>query len=86
MKINRNDACPCGSKKKYKHCCKTKLPSNQINQLVRSLILSAILLVAGLTIYSVVEFYQEDRPEMEAYKCDNPSCNQIHYRPVSQSN
>ena len=20
-KVQRNDACPCGSRKKYKHCC-----------------------------------------------------------------
>jgi len=25
MKIGRNDPCPCGSKKKYKHCCKDRI-------------------------------------------------------------
>ena len=83
MKINRNDACPCGSEKKYKHCCGSKSSGNENNQLVRGIILSAILLVTGLTIYSVVEFYQEDRPEMEAYKCDNPNCGKVHSRPVA---
>ena len=82
MKINRNDACPCGSEKKYKHCCGIKSTGNDSNQFIRGLILSAILLVTGLTIYSVVEFYQDDRPEMEAYKCDNPNCGKVHYRPV----
>lgn len=24
MKIGRNDPCPCGSGKKYKHCCLAK--------------------------------------------------------------
>lgn len=24
MKVGRNDPCPCGSGKKYKHCCYTK--------------------------------------------------------------
>ena len=83
MKINRNDACLCGSEKKYKHCCGSGTLGNESNQLVRSIILSAILLVTGLTIYSVYDFYQEDRPEMESYKCDNPNCGKVHYRPVS---
>ena len=25
-----------------------------------------------------------DVPEMEAHKCDNPNCDRIHYRPVSE--
>lgn len=25
MRIGRNDPCPCGSKKKYKHCCKDRI-------------------------------------------------------------
>ena len=80
MKINRNDACPCGSEKKYKHCCGSKsLGSESSSQIVRGLILSAIIVLAGLTIYAVFE----DRPEMEAYKCDNPNCGKVHYRPVS---
>ena len=83
MKINRNDACPCGSKKKYKHCCENNSSGNERNRLVLSLIVSAILLITALTLYSVVEFYQEDRPEMEAYTCDNPNCGKVHYRPVA---
>ena len=82
MKINRNVTCPCGSEKKYKHCCGIKSTGNNSNQFILGLILSAILLVTGLTIYSVVEFYQDDRPEMEAYNCDNPNCGKVHYRPV----
>jgi hypothetical protein len=84
MKINRNDACPCGSEKKYKHCCGIKSSGNDGNKLIRSLIMCAILLVTGLTVYGVMEFYQEDRPVMEAYKCNNPNCGKIHYRPVAQ--
>ena len=86
MRINRNDPCPCGSKKKYKHCCfNNKVSKNINNQPIRNLILCAILLVSGLTIYSIIEFYQQDRPEMEAFECDNPNCGKIHYRPVSSS-
>ena len=90
MKINRNDACLCGSKKKYKNCCGSKSSGNESNQLVRSLILSAILLIAVFFYISpVIEFYQEDQPEMETYECDNPNCGKVHSRKVvspTQSN
>jgi protein O-GlcNAc transferase len=38
MTTGRNDPCPCGSGKKYKHCCETKqsgakLPAAELNQL-----------------------------------------------------
>ena len=79
MKINRNDACPCGSEKKYKHCCGSKSSESGSNQMVRGLILSAILLLTGLAIYAVFE----DRPEMETYECGNPNCEKVHFRPVS---
>lgn len=40
MKINRNAACPCGSGKKYKHCCGNQrhLPTlaNDLNQALRA--------------------------------------------------
>ncbi|WP_235857291.1 SEC-C metal-binding domain-containing protein [Xanthomonas cissicola] len=26
-KIGRNDQCPCGSGRKYKHCCATSAPT-----------------------------------------------------------
>lgn len=33
MKIGRNDPCPCGSGKKYKHCCLNKLYLNEYDQI-----------------------------------------------------
>ena len=45
-----------------------------------------ILLLASListTIYGIYEFYKDERPEMEAYKCENPNCRKIHYRPIA---
>jgi hypothetical protein len=33
MKIGRNDPCPCGSGKKYKHCCLNKLYVNEYDQI-----------------------------------------------------
>jgi len=79
MKINRNDACPCGSEKKYKHCCESNPSGNESNQMVRGLILCAILVLTGLTIYAVFE----DRPEMETYECGNPNCEIVHFRPIA---
>ena len=32
-KIGRNDPCPCGSGKKYKKCCITKMVDNNENEL-----------------------------------------------------
>jgi len=28
-KVGRNDLCPCGSGKKYKHCCLPKIKANE---------------------------------------------------------
>lgn len=40
QKINRNDACPCGSGKKYKQCCQNNMPTNNTaaqNRLLESI-------------------------------------------------
>jgi len=87
MKINRNEQCPCGSKKKYKHCCEQKrFRNNDDTSYVRWIISGAVGFFLALTLWGIVEFFGTDHPEMEAFKCDNPNCNQIHYRPLSQSN
>ena len=87
MKINRNEQCPCGSKKKYKHCCEQKrFRNNDDNSYVRWIISGAVGFFLALTLWGIVGFFGTDHPEMEAFKCDNPNCNQIHYRPLSQSN
>ena len=52
---------------------------------IRTLIIGLIASLVLLTAYSVYQFYQEDRPKMETYRCDNPQCNRIHYRPVPQN-
>ena len=51
-------------------------------KLINRLMISLVLLMSGLAIYSVIEFYAQDRPEMEAYTCDNPNCGKVHYRVV----
>ena len=34
MKIGRNDPCPCGSGKKYKHCCLNRTPDMSLQTTV----------------------------------------------------
>ena len=40
IKIGRNDPCPCGSGKKYKHCCLLK-ESMSINDLIKAMVQNA---------------------------------------------
>ena len=87
MKTNRNDSCPCGSGKKYKNCCEQKrFQAGDGNSMIRWLVSGAVGLFLIMFIWGVVEFFISDHAEMEAYKCDNPNCGQIHYRPITDSN
>ena len=47
-KAGRNDACPCGSGKKYKKCCELKEHSSRGNTLM--LIVVGLLMTAGVVI------------------------------------
>ena len=85
MKTSRNDQCPCGSGKKYKNCCQEKrFQDNDGNKQIRWIISGAIGFFIVLIFWGIFQSLTTDRPEMEAYKCDNPQCNQIHYRQVTQ--
>ena len=87
MKINRNEQCPCGSERKYKNCCgiKEDHTTNQ-SKLIRWLIICFLTMLLGLSTWGIINSFSEDNPQMEAYKCDNPNCNRIHYRPITESN
>ena len=87
MKTNRNDSGPCGSGKKYKNCCEQKrFQVGDDNRMIRWIISGAVGLFLAVLIWGVVEFFTIDHPDMEAYKCDNPNCNRIHYRLASSNN
>ena len=87
MKTKRNDACPCGSGKKYKNCCEQKrFQSGDENRLIRWLIRGAVGLFLVILVWGLVEFFVTEHPEMEAYKCDNPTCTTIHYRQKTVNN
>jgi hypothetical protein len=41
-KVGRNDACPCGSGKKYKHCCEGKAANSRMSTMVLLLVAAAV--------------------------------------------
>ena len=85
MKTNRNELCPCGSGNKYKNCCENKrFQSDGENRYIHWLISGAVGFFLALTLWGVIEYFSSDHPEMETYKCDNPTCDRIHYRPATQ--
>ena len=87
MKTNRNDTCPCGSGKKYKNCCEQKrYQSGDENRMIHWLIKGAVVFFLAILVWGVVEYFVTDHPEMEAYKCPNPNCPKIHYRPKTVNN
>ena len=45
-KVGRNEACPCGSGKKYKHCCESKVGSNRMTSVL--LLVVAVAIVAAI--------------------------------------
>ena len=49
-RTGRNESCPCGSGKKFKHCCESKksgVPSRVIALVVVGAVLAAILIVVS---------------------------------------
>ena len=87
MKTNRNDACPCGSGKKYKNCCeKKRFQSGDKNRLIRWFIRGAVGLFLVVIAWGLLEYFATDHPEMETYKCPNPNCTIIHYRQKTVNN
>lgn len=45
-KVGRNETCPCGSGKKYKHCCERKADSSRMSALM--LVVVALAVVAAI--------------------------------------
>jgi hypothetical protein len=50
-RTGRNEACPCGSGKKYKHCCESKARSAASSRWILALVVGAILvaIIAGIS-------------------------------------
>ena len=59
VKAGRNDACPCGSGKKYKKCCELKTQKARGNTVM--LVVVAGLVIAGL-VAGISSFTSERDP------------------------
>ncbi len=56
-KVGRNDRCPCGSGKKYKHCCEGKAGRLSAAGWVT---IAALVLAVGVLVYFLVNAAQND--------------------------
>ena len=56
-KVGRNDRCPCGSGKKYKHCCQGK--ASRLSA-AGWLTIAALVVAAGVLVYLVVNVAKND--------------------------
>ena len=51
MPVGRNDPCPCGSGKKYKHCCLNADTSSAIKWRMGPLMCAAVGIISGLALF-----------------------------------
>ena len=49
-KVGRNDSCPCGSGRKYKHCCGVKAESN--SQWGTYALIGVVVAIVGVIAYT----------------------------------
>ena len=49
-KVGRNDACPCGSGRKFKQCCATKGESR--SQLGAYALIAVVIAIAGVIVFT----------------------------------
>jgi hypothetical protein len=59
VKAGRNDACPCGSGKKYKKCHALKQQSNTVSKIIIALLVAVL---AGGVYAALVGFGDEGSP------------------------
>lgn len=58
MKTGRNSPCPCGSGRKYKHCCLQKEVETPVRQkLLRALI---VVILCGGAVAALMSFLQRE--------------------------
>lgn len=51
-KVGRNETCPCGSGKKYKHCCESKAAGSRMTTLMILVIAGAIVAALLASIFT----------------------------------
>lgn len=59
MKIGRNEPCPCGSGRKFKHCCLKK--EETMSPRAKLIAVLAGIAVTGIVIFAVVSVIQSSR-------------------------
>lgn len=59
MKSNRNAPCPCGSGRKYKHCCLRK--GDMASPRKKLIAVIAWLAVAGIILFGIVNIIERAR-------------------------
>lgn len=69
MKTGRNDPCPCGSGRKYKHCCMRAKVATPLSQKLMIAAL-AVMLVGGLVVavYSLSDYEPSGRVWSEEHQ------------------
>ena len=86
MKPGRNDPCPCGSGKKYKHCCETKAgPMSRHKSLV---LVAGVVIIAGGIWFGNTLFFTDSGSSPQGTpppgKVWSPEHGHYHDAPVGQ--
>jgi hypothetical protein len=66
VKVGRNDPCPCGSGKKYKHCCERKTTKMPLGNWV---VVAALIAAAGVLVFVLIDAAREGRGSVGASRC-----------------
>ncbi len=82
MKVGRNDSCPCGSGRKYKHCCARRQTEREKVRDSISRAVFYVLVPLTLVVLVAVAVSALRRPEAtgEPEKVWSPAHNHWHYR------
>lgn len=62
-KVARNAPCPCGSGKKYKHCCARKLVKKEAIW-SKVVLISMVILLIGVVTFAIVLFISVDDTQL----------------------
>lgn len=66
-KIGRNDPCPCGSGRKYKHCCLNRPDTASLRTQLLMLLAIAVLLMGALLAF----FYEPERETRRVWSAEH---------------
>ncbi len=58
MKIGRNAPCPCGSGKKYKHCCLARKSAIPMSQKLLGALFALIILGGAIGLFTAFRSYE----------------------------